>query len=60
MHRDIPREIRTDESMRLREEAVDPERAVSEYGSAEKALVEKAARLQAILDTTVDGIITIN
>jgi PAS domain S-box-containing protein len=41
-------------------ESVRPETGTAECNSHEKGIVEKGARLQAILDATVDGIITIN
>jgi len=60
MYTDSLRQPPTDKSMRPHQEAVKLERTATESGPGEMALVEKAARLQAIMDTTVDGIITIN
>lgn len=55
-----PKEQSADELVQLREELSKLRSVVAEYEKNEFTLSEKVARLQAILDTTVDGIITID
>jgi PAS domain S-box-containing protein len=60
MHAEEPRDRPTEATVELTDEADQLEDVASASEPVEKALMENAAKLQAILDTTVDGIITID